>query len=270
MSGDLGTVIDFRARLAPGPVALERQLRAMDAAGIDRAVLSAGGILDPDTLVRQILEGGYTTADADNDAVIAACAKFPERLVPAFFANPHRGPEDYRDRAGSFRGLELSPAVHGLALTDDRNLALVQAAQEAGHAVYVVCIGRAGATPRDLVVLAAMFPGVVFVLGHCGFVGIDFPALRTVAPLTNVVAETSGCYTAVARAAVERLGEDRVLFGTEMPMQDPAVELAKMRALDLDPAAWSRVMWRNAERLIPSGLRRLRPAGAPSRDRTPT
>jgi uncharacterized protein len=253
MSGDLGMVVDFRARLAPRPGALERQLRTMDAAGIDRAVVSAGGVLDPDTLARQALEGGYTTADADNDAVVAACAKFPERLVPTFFANPHRKPENYRDRAGSFCGLELSPAVHGLALTDDRNLALVEAAEEAGHAVYIVCIGRAGATPRDLVVLAAMFTRVVFVLGHCGFIGIDFPALRTVAPSTNIVAETSGCYTAVARAALERLGDDRVLFGTEVPLQDPAVELAKMRALDLDPAAWSRVMWRNASRLIPSG-----------------
>jgi predicted TIM-barrel fold metal-dependent hydrolase len=91
---------------------------------------------------------------------------------------------------------------------------------------------------------------VTFVLGHCGFVGIDLYALNTVRAEPNIVAETSGCYTGVAAAAVERLGADRVLFGTDCPMQHPSVELAKLRALDLTGADRDKVAWLNAHRLI--------------------
>jgi len=66
----------------------------------------------------------------------------------------------------------------------------------------------------------------------------------------NIVAETSGCLTVVARLAIERLGPDRVLFGTEYPLQHPSVELAKFAALDLSPEVWHRIAWRNAHRLL--------------------
>jgi predicted TIM-barrel fold metal-dependent hydrolase len=91
---------------------------------------------------------------------------------------------------------------------------------------------------------------VTFVLGHCGFVGIDLYALNTVRPEGNIVAETSGCYTGVAAAAVERLGADRVLFGTDYPMQHPSVELAKLHALDLTDEARDKIAWRNAHRIL--------------------
>jgi predicted TIM-barrel fold metal-dependent hydrolase len=65
-----------------------------------------------------------------------------------------------------------------------------------------------------------------------------------------VVAELSGCLTVTARTAVERLGAGRVLFGTEFPLQHPAVELAKCAALGLAPADHDRLMWTNACRLL--------------------
>jgi hypothetical protein len=146
--------------------------------------------------------------------------------------------------------MEISPAVHGVGLTDPRTRALVDVAAEFGHPVYVVCLGRGGAGVTDLVRLARAYPGVTFVLGHCGFVGIDLYALNVVRPEANIVAETSGCYTGVAVAAVERLGADRVLFGTDYPMQHPSVELAKLHALGLTEEARDKITWRNAHRLI--------------------
>ncbi|MFG3494210.1 amidohydrolase family protein [Streptomyces sp. NPDC047928] len=244
-------VFDFRARVAPRPGAPARLLAAMDQYGIDRAAVTAGGVVDPDLLAEQVIRGGHVETDADNEAALAACEASGGRLVPFWFGNPHgEGPDAYRKNAHRFRGLEISPAVHGVPLADDRTTALVEAAAEAGHAVYLVCLGRPGVGVTDLVALAGRFPDVTFVLGHCGFVGIDLYAVNTVRPVPNIVAETSGCYTGVARAALERLGPDRVLFGTEFPLQHPSVELAKMRALELDDATWHRVAWANAHRLL--------------------
>lgn len=243
-------VFDFHARLAPRDGAVNALLSTMDRCGIARAAVCAGGVIDLDRLATQVMTGGHIEDDADNDAVLAGCADSGGRLLPFFFGNPHRGAAPYRAQAARFRGLEISPAVHGVPLTDDRTMALVAVAARAGHPVYVVCLGRPGCGPRELAVLAAEFPEVSFVLGHCGFVGIDVYSLRVVEPYPNILAETSGCYTGVARIAVARLGADRVLLGTEYPLQHPDVELTKLRVLDLDEASWQQIAWRNACRLL--------------------
>lgn len=243
-------VFDFHARLGPQPSALEGLLGSMDANGIDRAAVCAGGVIDPYLLSRQVLEGGSVDSDPDNDAVLAAARQSDGRLVPFFFANPRRNPDHYRRNGEHFRGLEISPAVHGIGLADPRTTALVAVAAEFGHPVYAVCLGRAGSTVHDFASLAKGFPETTFVLGHCGFVGIDFHAVQTVEPHDNIMAETSGCYAAVARAAVRHLGPERLLFGSEYPVQSTAAELTKMRELGLDSQAWRQVTWQNASRLL--------------------
>ena len=247
---DAQPVLDFHVRLAPRPGAAERLLATLDACGLTRAVVCAGGTIDLDRLSRQLVEGGHVETDADNDAVLDVCAGTDGRLVPFFFANPHRPPEAYRARAAEFRGLEISPAVHGVGLTDPRVARLVAVAADFGHPVYVVCLSRGGAGVADLVALARRFPRVNFVLGHSGIGNIDFHALTLIRDEPNIALETSGGYTCVAEAAVSRHGADRVGFGSEYPLQHPAVELAKFQVLPLPPEQWRRIAWDNAHRLL--------------------
>ena len=243
-------VFDFHVRLAPRPGALESMLATMDDCGIARAAVCSGGVVTLDQLADNVMEGGHTEEDADNEAVLEACAAAGGRLVPFFFANPHRPAARYREQAADYRGLEVSPAVHGVPLTDSRVLDLVEVAAEFQHPVYAVCIGRPGCDAAELAVLAEKYPDVTFILGHCGFVGIDLWSVRQIQHRPNVLAETSGCYTGIAALTVQRLGAERVLFGTEYPLQHPEVELAKLRALRLDPERWAAVMWRNASRVL--------------------
>lgn len=241
---------DVHARLTPRPGARTALLTAMDRCSVERAAVCSGGVIDLDRLARQVMVGGHIESDADNDAVLDGCRGSGGRLVPFYFGNPHRSAERYQQQASGFHGLEISPAVHGVALTDERCLALVEVAAEFGHPVYVVCLARPGIDATALVTLAAAFPETPFVLGHCGFVGIDLYSLDVVAAQRNVLAETSGAYAAVVAAAIERLGADRVLFGTEYPIQQPQVELAKLRSLDLAPSVWRQVTAGNAGRLL--------------------
>jgi uncharacterized protein len=244
-----GPVFDFHARLVPGPDAVGRLLRTMDAVGIARAAVCAGGVIGLDRLSKQIVEGGGTDAVPDNDAVRRAGAA-SDRLVPFYFANPRRGPGRYRRASPDFRGLEISPAVHGVGFTDPRVLALVEVAAAAGHPVYAVCVATAGARTADFLDLARRFPGTTFVFGHCGFTGIDIDAINRIEPHANIVVETSGCFGVTVRAALDRLGPERVLFGTEYPLQHPAVELTKLDCLDLHPSTWASVAWANAHRVL--------------------
>ncbi len=243
-------VFDFHVRLAPRPGAGERLLSTMDDCGLERAVVCAGGTIDLDRLARQLIEGGHIETDADNDAVLDLCSGTDGRLVPFFFANPHRSAGAYRDRAAEFRGLEVSPAVHGIGLNDPRFAELVSVAAEFDHPVYIVCIDRPGAGVADLVSVARAFRQVNFVLGHSGIGNIDFYALTLIRDEPNILLETSGGYTCVAEAPVSRLGAERVLFGSEYPLQHPSVELAKFQALRLPPEQWQQIAWDNAHRLL--------------------
>ena len=240
-------VFDFHARLGP---AGDDLLAVLDAAGIGRAVVSAGGLVPLDRLSAQINDGGRAEAAADNDRVHEHCSRSGGRLLPFFFADPLRDVESYRAAAGRFRGLEVSPAVHGFRLDDPAVAELAAIAGAAGHPVYVVCLGRPGARTADLVRLARDFPRVTFVWGHCGHTGLDLAGLAEIAGCANIVAETSGCLTVTARAAVRRLGAARVLFGTEYPLQHPRVELAKAAALELGPRDLHEVMWGTACRVL--------------------
>ncbi len=250
MSALQGPVFDFHVRLAPRPGARERLLDVLDGCGIDRAAVAAGGTIELGRLSRQLIEGGHIETDAGNDEVLAVCEGSDGRLVPFYFANPHRDAVVYGSQAADFRGLEISPAVHGVALGDTRVVELVAVAEDAGHPVYVVCIQRPGCGVADLVALAERFPGVTFVLGHSGVGNIDFYGVELVTPRPNIVLETSGGYTTVVRAALDVLGPERVLFGSEFPLQHPSVELAKFAALDVTPDQWHQIAWTNAVRLL--------------------
>lgn len=265
--GDAVNIFDFHARLVPGPDGPERLLSTMDSAGIAMAAVSAGGVISLDRLAEQVMVGGHVTGDADNRAVLEDCQRAAGRLVPFYFGNPHTGPAEYRELAEQFHGLEISPAVHGVPLTDGRTTALVEVAAEFGHPVYVVCLAQPGFAAADLVVLADKFPDTTFVLGHCGFVGVDLYSVNVVADRPTIAVETSGCYTVVAASAVRRLGARRVLFGTEYPIQHPDVELAKLRALDLDPTALQQIAWANAYRLLGKENRHDRDDAQPAEPR---
>jgi predicted TIM-barrel fold metal-dependent hydrolase len=243
-------VLDFHARLGPGPRAAAALLAAMDGAGIDRAVVCAGGLVGLDQLSRLIVDGGRADVTADNEGLHRACAGSGGRLLPFFFADPARDVDAYAAAATRFRGLEISPAVHGFRFDDPAVAALAELAATVHHPVYVVCLGRDGTRTADLLALARRFPTVTFVHGHCGFTGLDADGLTLVAAQPNIVVETSGCFTAVARLAVARLGPARVVFGTEFPLQDPQVELAKLAALELGPEHLAMVAGGNASRLL--------------------
>jgi hypothetical protein len=243
-------MFDFHARLGPAPDAAGALLAAMDGAGIERAAVSAGGLLDLDRLSAQIADGGRSDVAVDNGRTLALCRDTGGRLLPFFFADPCRDVAAYRAAAPGYRGLEISPAVHGFRLDDPAVAALVDIAAAARHPVYVVCLARPGTRAGDLVTLARHFPEVTFVYGHCGHTGLDASGLATIAPCPNIAAETSGCYTAVAALALRRLGAERVVFGTEYPLQHPRVEIVKLEAVPMTPADRRLVMAANACRLL--------------------
>jgi predicted TIM-barrel fold metal-dependent hydrolase len=90
--------------------------------------------------------------------------------------------------------------------------------------------------------LAAEYPDVRFIIPHLGSFADDWRAhiclIDQLVRYPNVYADTSG----VRRfdylvQAVQRAGSEKLIFGSDGPFLHPGLELAKVRALGLTPAA---------------------------------
>lgn len=243
-------IVDLHAHLGRAPDAIGALLAVMARHAIARTVVVAGGVIAPDRIAAQQALPRPLDLPVDNAAVLAGCGSSRGRLIPFYFANPHRGVEPYREEGAAFAGLKLGPVVHGVPLDDPRTAALCVQAGAFGHPVYLHCLAHRGFDVPALAALAGALPRVRFILGHAGIGTCDFGAIERIADLPNVHYETSGGFTSVVAAAIKRLGASRVLFGSEWPLQHPAAELAKLRCLDLSPATLAAVLGGNAARLL--------------------
>ena len=116
---------------------------------------------------------------------------------------------------------------------------------------------------------ATEYPDVSFIVPHLGSFADDWTAQRALIDLLarrpNVYTDTSGVRRFdLLVEAVSRAGAHKVLFGTDGPWLHPAVELAKVRALDLRPAQARLILGGNWLRLTAAARRRAatRNAGA--------
>ncbi len=243
-------IVDAHAHLPPGDDALGRLLAMMDRANIARAVVVPGGTISPEVLSHNIAFGGGVDVTPDNPRVAAASRASERRLIPFFFANPHTRAEAYAEAAPSFFGLKLGPAVHGVPFNDPRILSLVEVAAANRHPVYLHTLPRPGFGIADVVELAARFPAVSIIVGHAAGGHCEFHALEPLSRLPNLFLEMSGGFTSFVAASVRRLGADRVLFGSEYPLQDPRAELMKLQCVDLTAEELNAILYGNITKLL--------------------
>lgn len=108
--------------------------------------------------------------------------------------------------------------------------------------------------------LATEYPDVPFIIPHLGSFADRWDAqLAFVDHLVrhaNVFTDTSGVRRFdLLQRAVDRAGPHKVLFGSDGPWLHPGVELAKVRALRLNPRDESLVLGRNVLRLLGAAQR---------------
>jgi predicted TIM-barrel fold metal-dependent hydrolase len=213
----------------PGtPEALaDRWIQEMDAGGVQRAALIA-------------------SVPGDEASVAAAAARHPSRIVGFFMLDPSAADAPGRARHAltdhGLKGLCLFPAMHHVALDDDRTLHVVEAAASCpGAVVFVHCgvlsVGvrrklglpsrfdvRLG-DPLGVSRLALAFPHVRFIVPHFG-AGLLREALMAAEACANILFDTSSSnnwvrYTpgltlaAVFKAAFAVAGPSRLLFGSD-------------------------------------------------------
>ena len=135
------------------------------------------------------------------------------------------------------------PSVHPVArlLVEREMPALIHC----GHPIFTL--------PWSIEELAVEFPELRVVLGHMGHGNIVYinGAIDVGARNPNVYLETSGMpMHSKIKTAFERVGSDRVMYGSDAPFHDPGVEIRKVEVSGLDEQARRRVLGLNARRLF--------------------
>ncbi len=247
--------IDAHAHLALRPGAAGQLIASMDRLGIDQTFVVGGGLMSPRELSHRLNDAAPAPHRVafDNDALFEICQAYEGRLLPFFFADPWDGAAGYFETGARFHGLKLAPGIHGMPLAHPLHDEFFVVAKAHRHPVYLHCLALAGFRVEDLVPVARRHPHVTFILGHAGVGNLDYAAVDLIGDQRNILFETSGGFQAVIVHAVQTLGTERVLFGSEYPLQDPESELTKIGNLPLAAAEIALIRGGNAARLALRG-----------------
>jgi hypothetical protein len=205
-----------------------------------------------------------------NEWTCSVAAEHP-RLIPFIGLDPSMTESELLEeievrRGQGARGIKLHPGAQRFYPSDPRIAPVYETAQELGWPIIfhsgAFALGQAksdfAALPHFREAIAA-YPRLTFVLGHMGF-----GEFKTCAELsgahTNVMFDC--CYVIngtepspsltdeEAATAIRAVGCDRVMFGSDYPWFDPALDSGRIRRLPLSDSEKQRVLYLNAAALF--------------------
>jgi predicted TIM-barrel fold metal-dependent hydrolase len=215
--------------------------------------------LDRDGLVELMRENDYeggVVFHPDNEYV-AGVVDSVENAYALVWANPRlpgylAEARSFLDRP-RFLGVKLHPLLDGYHPDDPIVHPIYELAIERDVPVLVHCGHPIFTLPWSIEEAIVRYPDAKVILGHMGHGNIVYinASIDVAARNANVYLETSGMpmHTKI-REAVDRVGRDRVLYGSDAPFHHPAVELAKVRLSGLAPELVERVLGANARELF--------------------
>ena len=218
-------------------------IERMDEAGVDAAAVMT--IADLPGINPNALE-----------LIAEACAEYPGRLYGFIRLHPWYGAEavDLLGRAveeSGFRGLKLHPVSSLAHPSGAETINLIRRAGELGVPTLFHCGDEPMTTPLSIEPAAVACPDSIVILGHMGgYFHVD-EAIEVAERCPNVVLETSATpYPDKIREAVERIGPERVIFGSDGPVSSPVLEREKVAISGLSAQDAAMVMGLNAARLL--------------------
>ena len=214
----------------------------LDEAGIDKGIIMT------------IVDVPEVNPDAI-ELIAEACAEYPDRLWAFARVHPWYGDQsaELLERAFSlgFKGLKLHPVSTIAHPSSEDTLRLMRIAAEHNAPTLFHCGDEPMTTPLAIAPAAEAVPGTQVILGHMGgYFHVD-EAMDVAERLPNVILETSAMpYPDKIKEAVERIGPERVIYGSDGPVCSPRLEVAKVRLAGLDAETQRRVLAENTLRLI--------------------
>jgi hypothetical protein len=227
---------------------VEELLRRMDAHGIARAVVSP--FTPPDLDLRRA-NAGIARAAAANDRLIG-CGRLDPRLGERAVA------EVRACREAGLRAIKVDPFEQAFQVNSDLVLPAFVACAEAEMPVLVVAGFPFASTPIQVGDLAVRVPSLKVLMLHGGQLAMHglgiMDCLNVARTVPNVWIETSGIPETGSGSLVEHLvlevSPERVVFGTNAPVNDPGMELERIRVAQVPEEAKRKILGPNLARIL--------------------
>ena len=199
----------------------------------------------------------------ESNGVVCRAMKRHPAVTGYAYVNPcfeGRALAEFRARIeeDGFSGLKLWVACY---CDDPRVFPLVEQAIDYAVPILIHTWSKAGGSlPNEseaphVARLASRYPESKILMAHMS--GDWLVRLRQIAPYPNVHVDTSGIdpETGQIERAVELLGAQRVIYGSDAPIRDLGSQIAKVLGAEIDPETREQILWGNLERLL-AGVKR--------------
>jgi uncharacterized protein len=220
----------------------EKLINLMDDAGIDRAVVMT--YVDVPGLDMEGLK-----------YIAGAVRRHPDRLVGYARMNPYgkKALPLLREAVMDLKlkGLKFHPETIAKPPYSNQSIALIKEAARLKVPVLFHTGDEAMSLPLKIGLAAEACPEATIILAHMGGYSHTNDALAVAGRYDNVLLDTSAMpYPGKIKEAIERVGPERVLFASDGPGCNPALEVAKIRQLNLSPREEERIFCENILKLL--------------------
>lgn len=157
-------------------------------------------------------------------------------------------------------GIKIHPHAHGYEIREQGPALFGFAAER--NAVVLAHSGDIGSYPEDFVPFVDRHPTMQLILAHLGN-SDDGSISRQVEAIErasngNLWVDTSSArsmFSGLIEWAVERIGHDRILFGTDTPLYWAGAQKGRIETAAIDETAKQAILWDNATALLRLGNR---------------
>ena len=231
------------SKFVDDPLTIQRALKIMDESGVDKAVLLPALSTGRPTPANQVAEMVKTAPDrlvaftAVNPKEKDAVAKFEEAVI----------------KYGA-KGLKIHPTFQGFAADDEVWVyPLMEKARELKVPVMIHSGEAVYATPWQIGLVAMDFPEVTVIMAHMGCNSLCYTdgAIKMAKRANNLILETTGVvYDAPIAKACKEVGSDRVIFGSDSPINNPAHEIKKIQVAKISEEDKRNILGLNIARIL--------------------
>jgi len=194
----------------------------------------------------------------DNAVTLAAVKEFPDSLVGLAWLDPNQGEKAVADleelvSMHAFQGLKLHPLFNAYTANDSIVFPLMDVARQKSLPVFIHSGHPPFSLPWSIGQLAEQYPDVRIVMIHMGHGhGVYIQAaLDTARKYDNIWLENSGMpMHTKTREAYDRVGNDRIFWGSDAPFHHYAVEILRSEVSGLSEKALEDVFYNNITKFM--------------------
>jgi predicted TIM-barrel fold metal-dependent hydrolase len=233
-------IIDMQSHIGirkGGGSTAEQLIKLMDEAGVDKLMMCS------------------QLEHIDNEYIHEVAQKYPDRVIPFCVVNPWAmdGEETlercFRDYG--FYGLKINAVRYGFAV--DRH-SVIDPYLKLCSKYHKVVVGHAMSDlfslPAKWEELARTFPDVTFLLSHMGIPLMVDSAFRIAKRNKNVYLNTAVTFAPVVKRAVEEIGPEKIVMGSDAPYGSMKQHIDVIKAATSDPQAQALMLGENMRQIF--------------------